>query len=518
MSLGNKLILFLTLPLILIMVLFGALSQMRSRDLLHRELLREGRGVVRVAQEAMADYVRDRQLEDLRDLGNQLTGFERIVGVQIFGRDGHVVYQSTTFAPEDNPRPADLAAALEHAQGAETQRKRGGTPAISFVRPLFDSNGAVIGAIHVLHAESFIDEAMRESRDWNVTLTVIMIAATSIVVIVVARAGIDRPVADLVNRFRAVGSGDLSSRVPLRRGDEFGELGREFEGMVTQLEDARRSLLAEQEERRRVEEHLRRSERLASVGRLAAGLAHEIGTPLNVIGGRAEALQRRLGGNETTGRSLAIITAQIERISRIVRSLLDFARGSTPRLAPTSVVDVVRGVLDLMEHRIDRGGVRVALEVEPDLPRVRADADQLQQVFLNLASNALDAMPDGGSLTIHAGRAAAPPTLAGSPAPPGAPGSNPPPGFVAISMADTGTGIRVEHQGRVFDPFFTTKDVGQGTGLGLSVSYGIVRDHGGALELDSLPGAGSRFTVYLPIDGPRPATAPAPERRALELA
>jgi signal transduction histidine kinase len=517
-SLGNKLILFLTLPLILIMVLFGFLSQMRSRDLIHRELLREGRGVVRVAQEAMADYVRDRQLEDLRDLGNQLTGFERIVGMQIFDRDGHVVYQSATFSPEDNPRPADLEAALRQDRGAETRRRHGDTPAISFVRPLHDSDGAIIGAIHILHAESFIDEATRESRDWNFTLTVIMIAATAIVVIVVARAGIDRPVADLVNRFRAVGSGDLSSRVPLRRGDEFGELGREFEGMVTQLEDARRSLLAEQEERRRVEEHLRRSERLASVGRLAAGLAHEIGTPLNVIGGRAEALQRRLAGNEATGRSLAIITAQIERISRIVRSLLDFARGSTPRLAPTSVADIVRGVLDLMEHRIDHGGIQVSLEVEPDLPRVRADADQLQQVFLNLASNALDAMPDGGSLKIRAARAPAPPPLAGALAIDGAPGANPPAGFVAISVVDTGTGIRTEHQGRVFDPFFTTKDVGQGTGLGLSVSYGIVRDHGGAIELDSLPGAGSRFTVYLPVDGPRPSAVPVAERRALELA
>jgi len=510
-SLGNKLILFLTLPLILIMVLFGALSQMRSRDLIHRELLREGRAVVRVAQEAMEDYLRDHQLEDLRDLGDQLTGFERIVGVQLFGRDGQVVYASSTLAPEDAPRPIDLEEALQHAHGAETQRRRAGTPVISFVRPLVDSGGTTIGAIHILHAESFIDEAMRESRDWDITLTVIMIAATAIVVIVVARAGIDRPVADLVNRFRAVGSGDLSSRVPIRRRDEFGALAREFEGMVTQLEDARRSLLAEQEERRRVEDHLRHAERLASVGRLAAGLAHEIGTPLNVIGGRAEALQRRLAGNEATGRSLAIITAQIERISRIVRSLLDFARGSTPRLAPTSIPDVVRGVLDLMEHRIEQSGVRVALEVEPDLPRVRADADQVQQVLLNLASNALDAMPDGGSLTLRAARAAVPPALSDPP------GSGPRTGFVALSVIDTGTGIRVEHQGRVFDPFFTTKDVGQGTGLGLSVSYGIVRDHGGAIELDSRPGSGSRFTVYLPVDGPR-AAAPAAEHRALEMA
>jgi signal transduction histidine kinase len=511
-SLGNKLIVFLTLPLLVIMILFGVLVQVRSRELLHREIAREGRVVVRVAQEAMEDYLRDRQIDDLRDLGDQLTGFERIVGLQIYDPDGRLVYHSRTLEPEAVPPAGNLQLALTQGKESESQRLLNGMRVISFVRPLFDPSGKrIVGVMEILEAESFIEEATRAYRGWIAGVTLIMMAATAFVVIVVARAGIGRPAADLVARFRAVGAGDLSRRAPAGRGDEFGELAREFEGMVTQLEQARLSLVAEQEERRRVEARLRHAERLASVGRLAAGLAHEIGTPLNVIGGRAEALQRRLAGEPAAGRSLGIISAQIDRISRIVRDLLDFARGSPPRLAPTAIPDVVGKVLDLLEQRLESAGVKVAVEWPANLPEIRADAQQLHQVFLNLVSNAIDVMPDGGTLTIHATRAAA---LPGSdPAELAEDNGGTPAAFVAVIVADTGPGIPPEHQGRVFDPFFTTKDVGRGTGLGLSVSYGIVRDHGGGIDLHSDPGAGSRFTVVLPIDGPGPETG-APAGRA----
>ena len=229
----------------------------------------------------------------------------------------------------------------------------------------------------------------------------LLIVATGCTLWLVTRYSIVRPVGDLVLRLREVGSGVPRDRVP-QRSDEFGRLAHEFEAMCDRLETAQRSLVVEQQERRDVEARLRRAEHLASLGRLTAGLAHEIGTPLNVIGGRAEALRRKVAGNEPAERNLRIISEQIDRITRIVRSLLDFARAPEPSFARTHLPSVLRKVADLLEEHFAEGGVELVWEVPEDLPQVPADADQLHQVLLNLAVNALDAMPAGGKMSVRA--------------------------------------------------------------------------------------------------------------------
>jgi signal transduction histidine kinase len=284
-----------------------------------------------------------------------------------------------------------------------------------------------------------------------------------------------------------VGSGELSARVPTGRRDEFGQLAAEFNRMCERLEQAQQALVAEHEERRLVESRLRTTEHLASLGRLAAGLAHEIGTPLNVIGGRAEALQRKLAGHDPADRHLRIITAQIDRITRVVRGVLDFARGRDPHFATTRVPGVIRKVLEFLEHRLIESRVEVDLVVDDDLPPIVADADQLQQVVLNLAMNAIDAMPDGGLLTIRCRSIAENASGTGEA------------GAVQMEFEDTGRGIAPENLERVLEPFFTTKEIGKGTGLGLSVCYQIVRSHGGSLRVESEPDRGSRFVVRLPV-------------------
>jgi signal transduction histidine kinase len=259
--------------------------------------------------------------------------------------------------------------------------------------------------------------------------------------------------------------------------------------MCERLDAMRRKLLEEQEERRRMEEDLREAEHLASIGRFSAALAHEIGTPLNVISGRAELLLRRGVGGEAGQRNLGIIATQIDRITRIVRGMLDFARARELRLAPTRLGDVMSRVTELMEHRFQESGIELEMRWLEELPPIPADADQLHEVFLNLAMNAADAMPEGGTLTIAARRV--------EQRLPGHEGDTGP--LLAVTFEDTGQGIRPEHLDRIFDPFFTTKEVGQGTGLGLSVSYGIVKEHGGWIEVESAVGRGTRVTVYLPL-------------------
>ncbi len=497
MKIGTRLFLSLALPLIAIVLLFGYLNRQRSRALLQEELTREGRAIARVAQMAMEDYVRDGQIEDARELVQKLTGYERVMGLRLFDRQGALLLQSVGL--ESNPLiDAELLGkVLRTREPAEARATLDGQPIVCFILPLANSQGDPLGAVQVLQLESFITETDRASQVYAEALTAAMVAATAIIIFLVARYSVGRPVEELVRRLRLAGSGDLAARVPEIRRDEFGRLAQEFNIMCERLEASQRSLIAEQEERRRAESRLRNAERLASIGRLAAGLAHEIGTPLNVIGGRAETLLRKLSGNEIAEKGLRIIASQIDRIARTVRGMLDFARLREPRLTPTDVGAVIRKVLDLLEQRMEEGGVRVRPELPAGLPAVVADADQLHQVFLNLATNALDAMPRGGTLAISARHGARPPADKGE-----AERS-----YLAIAFRDTGTGIAPENLIHVFDPFFSTKDVGKGTGLGLSISYGIVREHGGFIDVESEAGRGACVSVYLPLTEARPAAA-----------
>ena len=237
--------------------------------------------------------------------------------------------------------------------------------------------------------------------------------------------------------------------------------------------------------------------RLAAVGELAAGVAHEINNPTSVILMRAEQLSA-LAADQTPGQAaddLAVIRRQVDRISRIVSGLLTFSRRteSGGRRVALDVNEVVRRTAHLMDGLLHSRQVEVALDLDDDVPAALADGPRIEQVLLNLANNAVDAMPDGGRMTFGTTS-----------------GRDRHDGQVALYVADTGCGIEAEHLDRVFDPFFTTKEPGQGTGLGLSVSYALIEQHDGAIEASSEPGKGSRFTVYLPAvgaDGP-PAETP----------
>jgi len=499
MSVGTRLAVFLAVPLIVVMALFGYIDQRNSGALLQDELAREGRAMARMVQIAMEDALRDRQIEDVRALVDKVTGYERVLGLRIFDPTGMVIYQPLDLTAYPPANAIALREALRNGTPSEIRDRLQDQPVLSFIVPLRDSKGAIVGALQLMQLESYVEEDAAASRHEIYTLTFLMILVTTLIVLWVIRVSVAHPVADLAKSFREVGSGELRARVPARRRDEFGRLAQEFNGMLAKLEASQLSLLSEQEERRRIESRLRHAERLASVGRLAAGLAHEIGTPLNVIGGRAERLMRSMSEHGPAARSLRVIISQIDRIARIVRDMLDFARMREPRLTRTAVVPVLGKVLEFMGHRLEEGRVRLDASLPDGPTTVTADPDQLHQVFLNLCTNAIDAMPDGGTLRVAADRVEKRP-------PEKTDGTLP---CVAVTFEDTGTGIAPENLDRVFDPFFTTKGVGRGTGLGLSVSYGIVREHGGWIDVESEPGRGTRLTVYLPESPPERSLASA---------
>jgi len=219
-------------------------------------------------------------------------------------------------------------------------------------------------------------------------------------------------------------------------------------------------------------------------------VAHEIGTPLGIIRGRAEYMLGKLGGMEhPQGRGLGAIIEQIDRVSRTIRQLLDFSRFQPAEAREVFLAPLVHGLQELLNIEAGRRRVRLHVDVPEHLPALAADADQLQQVILNLVLNACDACDAGGQVRMSASGVQT--DTAGAH------------GMLELRVEDDGCGIAPEHLHQVFDPFFTTKKRGQGTGLGLTMVAQIVRNHGGQVELDSEPGQGTRVTLRWPIAAPR---------------
>jgi two-component system, NtrC family, sensor kinase len=263
--------------------------------------------------------------------------------------------------------------------------------------------------------------------------------------------------------------------------------------MAGQLEQARRGLEREAEERVLLAGQLRETEKLAVVGNLAAGLGHEIAAPLHVIRGRAEMLRGR-ATDPATRRNLQIITEQIDRITLIVRGLLDLARRREPRMERIDVADVVRGVVEFLEPELRRADIELDWAGTGPAP-IHGDPDLLHQVFTNLLMNAVQVMagrPAPRRITVSIAAAEG--------------GDD----DVAITVSDTGPGFADDVAGRMFEPFFTTKQPGEGTGLGLAVARSIVEEHGGELTAENRPGGGARFRIRLPATSPaRHATSDA---------
>jgi len=236
---------------------------------------------------------------------------------------------------------------------------------------------------------------------------------------------------------------------------------------------------------RALESQLLRAEKLATVGVLAAGVAHEVGTPLGVVRGRAEYLLGKLGDGHKDAGNLQVIIEQIDRVTRVIRELLDFSRVKPADVAPLRLAPLVRQVVDLLRYELERRTVSVEVTVPEDLPPVAANPDQLQQVLVNLLINARDASPQDGRVRLSA-RVCPASDVAPWP-------------HVEIEVADSGGGIPRDQLLQVFDPFFTTKKRGQGTGLGLTVVSQIVGNHGARISLESEPGRGTRVVLQWPL-------------------
>jgi two-component system NtrC family sensor kinase len=340
---------------------------------------------------------------------------------------------------------------------------------ITAYEPIRDPRQRIIGALYVgllqapfAHAQTVV----------ILRFLVLMIGATaaSLALILLVMMIVMRPVGRIVAMSQKIAAGDLSARVGIRPPGEMGLLCEAVDRMAEAAQEREQRLTQS------VRQQVTRAEKLASIGRLAAGVAHEINNPLTGVLTFAHLLREKPGRDAQDVQDLDLIIHETSRAADIVRGLLDFARERPPLMEELDINDVVRRTVKLIANQKKFEKIVIEEDLHGDLPEVRGDMNQLQQVLLNLSLNACTAMPQGGRLTVS--------TFVED-------------GKVAMKVSDTGRGIKDEHLDRIFEPFFTTQEVGKGTGLGLSVTYGIVEQHGGEIHVQSKEGQGSTFTIYL---------------------
>ena len=316
-----------------------------------------------------------------------------------------------------------------------------------------------------------------------------MLLISGLLAVVLGVRLVGRPLEQLMVKARRIGGGDLTGPVHLRSRDELAELAENLNAMCANLTESQTRLRQETAARITALEQLRHADRLKTVGRLASGIAHELGTPLNVVAGRAGLIGSGKLAAEQINESAAAIKLEAGKMTAIIRQLLDFARASTPRKSPVDLRTVVRQTIDMLDSIAAKQKVRLVFAADAEEAVAEIDAGQVQQVLTNLAINAIQAMPQGGEVRFVLRRCLDRPSDGGS---------DGPSAFYAIEIHDQGVGIPAEHLQQLFEPFFTTKEVGSGTGLGLSIAYGIVQEHGGRIDVNSRVGEGSCFTVFLP--------------------
>ncbi|MGQ9645937.1 MAG: cache domain-containing protein [Thermodesulfobacteriota bacterium] len=435
-------------------------------------------GVVLNRSEEIVDRVRDTVFQ------HEIYNGRSIGTATIFLKDIRI---STNVLNPDGSRAIGTVGSEEVTQSVLTEGKKWVDRAfvvndwyITAYEPIEDIFGSRVGMLYV-----GVLEAKYADVRWNALTVFALITIAGMIFAVglgyVIADKISRPVQQLTKASIQVSQGNLNPEIGPISKSEIGVLQKTFKQMLASIQ--------ERDQRQRVESEIKllQSEKQASVGKLAGGVAHEINNPLTGIFTFTHMLLKRKDLPEEVRQDLETIAQETERVRKIVKGLLDFSRQTELDREPMDINRLVRYTMSLVENQALIKGVSLSFEPGEGLPMVTVDRNQMQSVFLNIIMNALDATEPGGSiiLTTQMGVSASKPDQKG----------------IEIVCTDTGCGIPPENLDKLFDPFFTTKDVGQGTGLGLSVSYGIVQRHGGTIWVQSQVGRGSTFTVWLPIEG-----------------
>lgn len=481
--------------------------------------------IINATWHAMLEDRRDSAYQIMKSVARQ-KGIEKI---RIFNKEGRIVFSTG----EDHGTLVDKhaeACDLCHAREkplvtvdvptrTRIFRREDGTRVLGMITPVYNEpscSGApchahpegirVLGVLDVSMSLTRADRERDRMRELALQRALLEVALLGLLIVLFTRRFVGAPIRGLIEAIRSLRAHDLGQPIRVHSSTEIGELERSFEDLRARLAQAMEELNSlTRDLERKVEdrtaqlhstrERLAQSERMASLGRLAATVAHEINNPVAGILNLSKLMQRIVtdGGIPPdrvpdVRKYLGQVTAETARVGRIVSDLLTFSRQSRPVIAPADLDGLIEGTLSVLAYRFTSRGIQV-LHHRGHLPPVPCDAQQMQQVLTNLLVNALQASPDGATIEVRTRMDA-------------------PGGRVVLEVEDAGCGIAPEHIDRIFDPFFTTKEQGKALGLGLAVVYGIVQAHGGTIEVESAPGKGTTFRVLLPLTATTPVRDP----------
>ncbi|UOA07691.1 ATP-binding protein [Methylobacter sp. S3L5C] len=491
MRISTKLTFSLTAIGLLIFIAYGFYHlSIEQRDLT-RVICRQTKLLGKGMQIAIENAMRDKQLADITELLKGLEQIEPELKVRVYDDQGqsfpdiignsypsdfqkrlNVALQDDAddqfFYPENAPEYITLILPLQNTQG----KKRG---VLVFVRTLYE-----------MHRD--LDVTKRNLA--ISTLAFVLIAAPLCTVIGMVYIG--WPLQRLANGMKRIRDGDFSPLPLINQKDEIGILLKAFNAMAAELAIAQQKLKQEAQSRRHLQTGLEDADKLITIGQLSAGLAHEIGSPLQILKGRGEHLLLCADQPEEVIRHARILVSQTERITRIVQQLLEFARRRPANITCIDLREPVNAVLNLLAYEAQKKHVELRLTASKDLPLILADSDGIQQIILNLITNALSASSDGGHIIV---------TIERQPLRPN-PVNNQATETVQLIIKDNGCGMPPETLKYLFEPFFTTRHEQGGVGLGLAVAHSLVKAHHGSIKAESSLGTGSTFTIILPVEKP----------------
>jgi two-component system NtrC family sensor kinase len=525
-TLKFKVVLYLTIALSAAMLLFtGLVAWFLYTEILGKvsdQLIQVSEVISKSTRFAMLQnqpaYV-DRIIHDVANLA-------KIDRVRILSKDGRITH--STFAPEIGQTVDRKAEACSHCHQSErpleqvpknertwTFKGPNGESLLGSMEVIRNEpscyNAAchqhpketsVLGVLDIVYSLDEIDRKLRTSTLGIAGFSLGFIAFAALLVGFFVHRLVYLPLRDLESGAQRLSTGNLDQAIPVRSGDEFGKLAASFNVMTGALRNSRAELrdwghTLEQKVEKRTQElrsaqaETMRGEKLASVGLLASGVAHELNNPLTGILTFSHLVRQKMPDKSTDAEDMDLVIRETKRCAAIIKRLLDFAREKLPEKKFTDLNQVIDDTVRIVEQPAHLRDIEITVHLDRTLPPIWIDADQIKQVIMNMLVNAQHAVEEKGSITVSTRRSLDPRAPAGEPKP-----------MVEISIVDTGCGIPETNLRRIFDPFFTSKDVGKGTGLGLSVSHGIVEAHGGLIEVESKVGEGSTFRIFLPLTPP----------------